>query len=87
MTKAQGMQKPQHDTKAKESRYTIGENFMAKNFRNGPKWLPGVIVEQLETLTFVVQLDNGMFWKRHADQLRCRVDTSRNTQALETVYA
>ena len=49
---------------------------MVKNYRSGPKWLPGVIVEQLGTLTFLVQLDNGMFWKRHVDQLRGRDQSS-----------
>ena len=29
----------------------------------------GVLIKQLGTLTFLVQLDNGMFWKRHVDQL------------------
>ena len=38
---------------------------MAKNFRDGPTWLPGVIVKQLGMLTFLVQLDNGQFWKHH----------------------
>ena len=61
VSKAQGMQKAHHDTKVKEIRYLIGEKVMAKNYRNGPKWLPGVIVEQLGTLTFLVQIDNGMF--------------------------
>ena len=57
------MQKANRDKKAKEIQYLIGQNVMAKNFRNGLKCLPGVIVEQLGTLTFLVQLDNGMFWK------------------------
>lgn len=35
VTKAQGMQKAQHDTKAKETRYIVGENVMAKNYWNG----------------------------------------------------
>ena len=60
---AQGMQKANHDKKAKETKYVIGQNVMAKNFRHGPKCLPGVIVEQLGTLIFLVQLNNGMFWK------------------------
>ena len=57
----QGMQKANHDKKAKETKHVIGQNVMTKNFRNDPKWLSGVIVEQLETLTFLVQLDNGIF--------------------------
>ena len=71
------MQKANHDKKAKETQYLIGQNVMAKNFRNGPKWLPEVIDEQLGILTFLVQLDNGMFWKRHVDQLRHLEDTPR----------
>ena len=65
----------------------IGENVMAKNYRSGPKWLPGVIVEQLGTLTFLVQLDNGMFWKRHVDQLRGRDQSSSNNTDSEAAYA
>ena len=87
MTKAQGMQKAHHNTKAKETRYMIGENVMAKNYRSGPKWLPGVIVEQLGSLTFLVQLDNGMFWKRHVDQLRGRDQSSSNNTDSEAAYA
>ena len=81
---AQGMQKVNHDKKAKETKYVIGQNVMAKNFRNGPKWLPGVIVEQLGTLTFLVQLDNDMFWKHHVDQLRCLDDKPIDVTVLES---
>ena len=56
---AQGMQKPNHDKKTKETQYLIGHNVMAKNFRNGPKWLSEVIAEQLGTLTSLAYLDNG----------------------------
>ena len=78
------MQKANHDKKAKETKYVIGQNVMAKNFRNGPKWLPGVIVEQLRTLTFLVQMDNGMFWKCHVDQLRCQEDKPRDVTVSES---
>ena len=81
---AQGMQKANHDKKAKETKYLIGQNVMVKNFRNGPQWLPGVIVEQLGTLTFLVQLDNGMFWKRHVDQLCCLEDSPRDVSMPES---
>ena len=87
VSKAQGMQKAHHDTKVKETRYLIGEKVMAKNYRHGPKWLPGVIVEQLGTLTFLVQIDNGMFWKRHVDQLRHRGHSSKDKTESETPCA
>ena len=43
---------------------------MVLNLRAGPKWVPGVIVEVLGPLTYLVQLKTGMFWRRHIDQLR-----------------
>ena len=81
------MQKAYHDTKVKENKYLIDENVMAKNYRNGPKWLPGVIVEQLSTLTFLVQLDNGILWKRYMHQLRGRSYSSKDKTESETAYA
>ena len=59
---------------------------MAKNFRSGPKWLPGVIVEQLGMLTFLVQPDSGMFWKRNIDQLHCLESTPQVTNS-EVFYS
>ena len=47
----------------------------------------GVIVEQLSTLTFLVQLDNGMLWKRHMHQLRGRSHSSKDKTESETAYA
>ncbi|KAL5488826.1 hypothetical protein EMCRGX_G017834 [Ephydatia muelleri] len=37
-------------------------------------WVPGVIVERLGPLTYLVQVSSGAFWKRHVDQLRTSVD-------------
>ena len=61
--------------------------WLRTTYRNGPKWLPGVIVEQLGTLTLLVQLDNGMFWKRHVDQLRGIGYSSKDKIEQETAYA
>jgi len=41
----------------------------------------------LVTLTFLVQLDNGMFWKRHVEQLRWLDDTPRNVTNSEASYS
>ena len=71
----------------KETKYLTDEKVMAKNYRNGPKWLPGIIVEQLGTLTFLVQIENGMFWMRHMDQLRGRGYSSKDKTESKTAYA
>ena len=42
---------------------------MALNMREGPKWRPGVVVEQLGPLTYLVEVQEGLKWKRHSDHL------------------
>lgn len=39
------------------------------------------------TLTFLAQFDNGMFWKRHVDQLYCRNQSYSNNTNSEATYA
>ena len=43
---------------------------MALNMREGPKWRSGVVVEQLGPLTYLVEVQGGLKWKRHSDHLR-----------------
>ena len=43
---------------------------MALNMREGPKWRPGVVVEQLGPLTYLVEVQGGLKWKRHSGHLR-----------------
>ena len=43
---------------------------MALNMREGPKWKPGIFVEQLGPLTYLVEVQGGFKWKRHIDHLR-----------------
>ena len=43
---------------------------MALNMREGLKWRPGVVVEQLGLLTYLVEVQGGFKWKRHSDYLR-----------------
>ena len=42
----QGQQVRNHDQHAKARNLTVGQAVMARNFRAGAKWVPGVIVEQ-----------------------------------------
>lgn len=43
---------------------------MALNMREGPKWRPGVVVEQLGPLTYLVEVKGGFKWKKRIDHLR-----------------
>ena len=43
---------------------------MARNLRDGPPWVPGVVVQVLGPLTYVIQVQGGQRWKRHVDHIR-----------------
>ena len=65
----QAVQKLDHDSHARSREYKIGDNVMARNYGSGPKWEPGVIVERKGPLSYTAQLDSGILWHRHIDQL------------------
>ena len=43
---------------------------MVRNLRPGQNWIPGVIIEILGPVTYLVDVNKGQVWKRHADQLK-----------------
>ena len=43
---------------------------MARNLRPGPKWVPGVIVQRLGPLSFLIKTRDGQMWRRHVDHLK-----------------
>uniref|UniRef100_A0A1X7VKD4 Uncharacterized protein n=1 Tax=Amphimedon queenslandica TaxID=400682 RepID=A0A1X7VKD4_AMPQE len=46
------------------------EILLAKNFRPGAQWVRGKIIKQLAPLTFQVEVDQGLHWRRHIDHLK-----------------
>ena len=51
---AQGCQKTNYDKLAKAVRFIIGQRTLAKNFKNGPTWLPGVIFYSILLMLYSV---------------------------------
>ena len=70
----QAKQKARHDSKSPFREFFLGQNVISRNLLNGPDWVPGVIVERLGPLTYLVHVSSGAFWKRHVNQLRTSVD-------------
>ena len=70
----QAKQKSHYDSHSKSREYFVGQNVQAHNFRTGSRWVAGVIVERLGPLTYLVQVDSGVFWRRHVDHLRVAPD-------------
>ena len=75
----QAQQKAAHDQHCSNREFHIGQQVMARNFRQGPLWLPGIISERLGPLTYLVEMDEDRSWKRHVDQLRVRGDSPQET--------
>ena len=70
----QASQKKDHDRRSKLHTLQVGDSVMAKNYREGPQWMPGLVVEHKGPLTYIIPLDSGMLWRRHIDQLRLGPD-------------
>ena len=68
----QAEQVASHDQHAKKRNLVVGQEVMARNLLPGSKWVPGVIIQQLGPLTFLVQVELGATWRRHIDHLRAR---------------
>ena len=48
--------------------FNPGDQVMGRNFADGPKWLPGKVLEGGKTIV-KVKLDDGRIWRRHVDHL------------------
>ena len=69
-------QKCDHDRCAKEREYSVGDNVMARNYGNGPKWMSSVVIERKGPFSYTVQLESGLLWWRHIAQLRDNINVS-----------
>ncbi|KAJ8015937.1 hypothetical protein DPEC_G00001890 [Dallia pectoralis] len=55
--------------KAKDREFNPGETVLARNYLNGPKWVPAKVIAQSGPVSYTVQTTEDAIWKRHADQL------------------
>ena len=72
VTHKQAQQKLQHDQHAKMRELEPGERVMVRDKRPNASstWIPGVIVQQHGPLTFLVDVGQGLLWRRHLDHLK-----------------
>ena len=48
--------------------------------QNDARWLLGTIIEQRGPLSYLVQVANGVVWKRHVDHLRKTIDSPQEEE-------
>ena len=78
----QAMQKQHHDSRASQQErcYKVGDSVMTRNYRHGPKWLPGTVAEVKGPLSYVIQLNSGLLWRRHVNQLHDGIQKQTPTE-------
>ena len=69
-------QKQDHDFKARPREFIVGDLVSVRNFGQGDKWLPGVVIERTGPVSCCVAMDNGVVRRCHQDQLRSRLAAS-----------
>ena len=55
----------------------MGQKAMARTFSPGEKWVSGVVGQKQVLLTYLIQTDTDIQWKRHNDHLK-----ERSTRSL-----
>ena len=48
----------------------VGQTVVARDYRGGKKWVPGVITAKYGPLSYEVRVAPNTVWRRHVDQLR-----------------
>jgi hypothetical protein len=66
----QAKQKFQHDQRAQTREFHVGQEVTVRNLRPGAKYVPGVVIERLGPLSYLVSVQDGVVWKRHVDHLK-----------------
>ena len=68
---SQWSQKQRHayDLHVKERTMMKEAQVHARNFSQGPKWVPGILCESNGPIAFEVELEDGRMWRRHQDHL------------------
>ena len=55
--------------KAKLQSFTPGDRVLARNYTKGVKWIPATVVAQTGPVSYTVETNDQLIWKRHLDQL------------------
>ena len=46
---------------------------MVKNLYPGENWIPGIMLQELHSVSYLVDVGEGRAWKYHVDHLRMKL--------------
>jgi len=83
--KSQQRQKANYDSNTKPNKFRVGDLVWVRNFREGKRWLQGTITKQIGNVLYEVSIkDQNTSWRRHANQLRTRIEWVPETNSEPT---
>ena len=57
--------------------FSVGESVAVRDYRKGQdKWISGVIQQKTGPVSYSVQIEPGVHWRRHADQIRVSAENT-----------
>ena len=80
---SQAQQKQHHDQHAHPRNLFVGQRVLVRNFRPGPTWLPGTVVNCNGPLSYQVKVSGDRIWNRHIDHLLEAVDSPRASSTVD----
>ena len=66
----QAQLKSDHDGSKQETKMHVGQKVMVQNYRDGTKWMAGVVLQSCGPLSYLVKTGGGQIWRRHIDHIR-----------------
>ena len=62
MRSKQADQKSHDDAHSKDRSFDIGQSVFVRNIRDGSKWIPGIVIEQIGSVSSKVEV-NDQIWR------------------------
>ena len=87
VTDKQQRQVIDHNKSAKERSFFDGDTVYAMNWAGKPRWMRGVIQEQLGPVSYTVLLKDGRIWKRHSDHLKIALPEEHTMEDVQDEHA
>ena len=74
-------QRKSHDSHARSHEFEIDDRVYVNNYATGNSWLPGKVTSKLGSTMYNVLLNDGRNVRKHADQMRSRIENNQGNNA------
>ena len=78
MQHSQDRTEVQHDQHSRMRQVEVGDSVSVQKYSQGPKWIPGTIIQETGPLSARIELEDGTVVRKHHDQLAARPTESFN---------